>query len=66
MSEFPNRFEGVDLGSSATLRRQVQSSVRRRHEDFADVIQHLRRHGHWSAAAEIERMIDQERKEVGL
>lgn len=64
--EFKSRFDGVDLGSSRTLRLQVQSSVRRRHEDLQDAITLLRKRGLYEAANVIEAMIEAEKAEVNL
>lgn len=60
------RFDNINLGSSQTMRRQIQSIVRRRHEDFADAITELRNRGFNEAATVIEAMIEREKKEVGL
>lgn len=63
---FSNRFDNVDLGSSATMRRQIQSTVKRRHDDFTDVIMLLRNRGFSEAACVVEAMIEHEKKEAGL
>lgn len=60
------RFDNIDLGASATMRRQILATVRRRHDDLQDAIKRLEKSGFGAAALELQKMIDEEKLEVGL
>lgn len=59
------KFDNIDLGASATLRRTIQSAVRRRHDALRDAINLLKNRGFREAASVIEAMIAEEAEEIG-